>query len=207
MARRDESNRADRLPRRQSDVRAQGLRGGWRGDLHAGRRRRSSATARRSSCLASVTSARPASLTIAWRAAIRAAVAHGVPLLGICLGLQWLFEGSDEAPGFRARRAARPVLQAAAAGEGAARRVELARRSFGRRRSSTACRWHAGVLHAFVTPRRSRDDTVASATHGATFAAAVQRERVCGVQFHPEKSGDAGLQDPAELRGDRSTAD
>ena len=34
-----------------------------------------------------------------WLQAIRSAVAGGMPLLGICLGMQWLFEGSDEAPG------------------------------------------------------------------------------------------------------------
>ena len=33
-----------------------------------------------------------------WRAAIKATIADGTPLLGICVGLQWLFEGSDEAP-------------------------------------------------------------------------------------------------------------
>ena len=33
-----------------------------------------------------------------WRAAFREALSRGTPLLGICLGLQWLFDGSDEAP-------------------------------------------------------------------------------------------------------------
>ena len=40
-----------------------------------------------------------ASLDDGWKDAISAALARGVPLLGICVGLQWLFEGSTEAPG------------------------------------------------------------------------------------------------------------
>ncbi len=40
-----------------------------------------------------------ASLDVRWKDAIHAALARGVPLLGICVGLQWLFEGSTEAPG------------------------------------------------------------------------------------------------------------
>ncbi len=39
-----------------------------------------------------------ASLDDGWKDAISAALARGVPLLGICVGLQWLFEGSTEAP-------------------------------------------------------------------------------------------------------------
>src|SRR5687767_6083015 len=42
-----------------------------------------------------------ASLTEAWREAIVRRVDAGVPILGICLGMQWLFEGSEEAPGAR----------------------------------------------------------------------------------------------------------
>ena len=46
--------------------------------------------------------------------------------------------------------------------------------------------------HSFVAPVTG--DTVAVTTHGEPFAAVVQRGHVTGVQFHPEKSGDVGLQ-------------
>ena len=46
--------------------------------------------------------------------------------------------------------------------------------------------------HSFVAPVTG--DTVAVTTHGQPFAAVVQRGHVAGVQFHPEKSGDVGLQ-------------
>ncbi|HET7216835.1 MAG TPA: imidazole glycerol phosphate synthase subunit HisH, partial [Vicinamibacterales bacterium] len=45
--------------------------------------------------------------------------------------------------------------------------------------------------HSYAAPVTG--DTVAATTHGGRFAAVVQRGNVCGVQFHPEKSGDAGL--------------
>ncbi len=55
-----------------------------------------------------------AALDAPWRDAIGGAVASGTPLLGICVGMQWLFEGSDEAPGrARARRHRRPHRTAA----------------------------------------------------------------------------------------------
>jgi glutamine amidotransferase len=45
--------------------------------------------------------------------------------------------------------------------------------------------------HSFAAPVTS--DAIATAAHGGRFAAAVERGRVMGVQFHPEKSSDAGL--------------
>ena len=88
---------------------------------------------------------------------------RGVPLLGICLGMQWLFEGSDEAPdvpglGAHRRAAARRLPPS---GESPARRLELARASRDRRGCSTGVRTrHAGLLHAFV--RRATHATTRS---------------------------------------------
>ena len=62
-----------------------------------------------------------------WRREIKDAIGRGTPVLGICLGLQWLFEGSEEAPlpGYGALR--RLVRAAAVERQGAARRLEHAR--------------------------------------------------------------------------------
>ena len=49
----------------------------------------------------------------------------------------------------------------------------------------------AYFTHTYAAP--VVDDTVATTTHGAAFTAVVERGRVFGAQFHPEKSGDAGL--------------
>jgi glutamine amidotransferase len=46
--------------------------------------------------------------------------------------------------------------------------------------------------HSYVAPVTG--DTVAATDHGESFASIVQRGQVAGVQFHPEKSGEVGLQ-------------
>ena len=51
---------------------------------------------------------------------------------------------------------------------------------------------HVYFTHSYAAPVTA--DCVASTTHAESFAAAVERDHVFGVQFHPEKSGDAGLQ-------------
>jgi glutamine amidotransferase len=129
------------------------------------------------------------------RQAIMARVEAGVPLFGICLGMQWLFEGSDEAPalaglgliGGRCARltAARP-LKVPHVGWNALRRTRESAILTGVEPDAYVYFTH--TYAAPVTP-----DCVATTEHGGAFAAVVQRGHVAGVQFHPEKSGAAGL--------------
>jgi len=129
-----------------------------------------------------------------WKAAILEATARGTPLLGICLGLQWLFESSTEAEdvaglGLMAGRCERlpPVVKVPHVGWNA---LEFTRES----RLLAAIPDGAQVYftHSYAAPVTA--DCIAVTTHGRPFAAAVERGLVCGVQFHPEKSGNIGLQ-------------
>ena len=133
-----------------------------------------------------------------WREAIGRAVDAGTPLLGICVGMQWLYEGSEEAPDV-------PGLGVLSG------RVRLLRGDASRRLKIPHVGWNALQLpkpsrllsglvsgahvyftHSYAAPVTT--DCVAATTHAECFAAAVERDHVFGVQFHPEKSGDAGLQ-------------
>jgi glutamine amidotransferase len=147
-----------------------------------------------------------------WRDAIGRAARTGTPLLGICVGMQWLFTGSEEAPevpGLGLLDGTCRLLH----GEASARLKiphvgwnalespgPQERGSLGSEPAAFRGRLLAGLpqdpyvyfTHSFAAPVTS--DCVASTTHAECFAAAVERDRVFGVQFHPEKSGDAGLQ-------------
>jgi glutamine amidotransferase len=139
-----------------------------------------------------------------WRDAIAKAIAGGTPLLGICLGMQWLFEGSDEAPEVsglavlpgrvaRLRGDAQQRLKIPHVGWNALDVPGSAPRQFeGRLLAGLPAGAHVYFTHSYAAPVTA--DCVASTTHAQSFAAVVERDRIFGVQFHPEKSGDAGLQ-------------
>ena len=130
-----------------------------------------------------------------WMEAIVARVGEGRPLLGICLGMQWLFEGSEEAPdlpglgllGGQCYRLRAKDVKIPHVGWNA---LDL------RGEASIVDAVEPGsqvyFTHSFVAPVTG--DTVAVTEHGEPFAAIVQRGQVAGVQFHPEKSGEVGLQ-------------
>jgi glutamine amidotransferase len=129
-----------------------------------------------------------------WRTAILEAVGQGTPLLGICLGLQWLFESSTEAEdvpglGLMQGRCDRlpPVVKVPHVGWNA---LDFTRES--RLLANIADGAEVYFTHSYAAPVTA--DCIASTTHGRPFAAAVERDFVFGVQFHPEKSGDIGLQ-------------
>jgi imidazole glycerol phosphate synthase glutamine amidotransferase subunit len=126
---------------------------------------------------------------IAWIAADR-------PFLGICLGLQLLFDGSDEdgtetlgvLPGRTVRLDAAPTLP------------HIGWNQVARRREHPA---FAGIppeadfyfVHSYVgrPGADAADDVLAETEHGASFVSAVSRGNLLGVQFHPERSGRDGL--------------
>ena len=129
----------------------------------------------------------------AWRAAILAAVDRRVPLLGICLGLQYLFEGSDEAPDapglalLKGRcRILPPSVKVPHVGWNALST---------RQRSDILDGVRDGTqvyfTHSYAAPITRA--AVATTAHGVRFASAIEHGRVYGVQFHPEKSGETGL--------------
>ncbi|MDQ3420937.1 MAG: imidazole glycerol phosphate synthase subunit HisH [Acidobacteriota bacterium] len=136
-----------------------------------------------------------AALEAGWREAVLRRVEAGVPLFGICLGMQWLYEGSEEAPeaaglGLVSGRCERIVaerpLKVPHVGWN---RLDAVRPSVLLEEIAD----HAQVYftHTFAAP--ITPDCVASSEHGQAFAAVVERGHVAGVQFHPEKSGDAGI--------------
>jgi imidazole glycerol-phosphate synthase subunit HisH len=129
-----------------------------------------------------------------WRDAILKTLSRGGALFGICLGLQWLFDSSTEAddvPGLGLMRGRCERLPST---------VKVPHVGWNSLAVTRASRLLDGIpegaqvyfTHSFAAPVTA--DCVAATTHGRPFAAAVERGRICGVQFHPEKSGDVGLQ-------------
>jgi len=130
-----------------------------------------------------------------WIEAILGRVGELRPLLGICLGMQWLFEGSDEAPelpglGLFAGQCYKLPANNVKIPHVGWNSLDLKREDSIVEHIATGSQVY--FTHSFVAPVTG--DTVAVTTHGGPFASIVQRGHVAGVQFHPEKSGDVGLQ-------------
>jgi imidazole glycerol-phosphate synthase subunit HisH len=126
--------------------------------------------------------------------AVRETIAAGVPFLGICVGLQWLFEGSTEADS----------LAGLGAMKGRCTRFPETHKvphvGWNTLEPAPQSRLLAGLTpQSFVYYTHSYRAPVVIETVGVTdyagpFSGAVERGNLFGVQFHPEKSGDAGLQ-------------
>ncbi|MGH8310360.1 MAG: imidazole glycerol phosphate synthase subunit HisH [Steroidobacteraceae bacterium] len=132
-----------------------------------------------------------------WRQAIGAAVNAGLPLFGICVGMQWLFEGSDEAP--EARGFGAIAGQIARLDGDVDQRLKVPHVGWNSLEFRGSARLLEGLTsgaqvyftHSYAAP--VTPECVASTTHANTFSSVVERDNIFGVQFHPEKSGDAGL--------------
>jgi len=138
------------------------------------------------------------STAILEQAGLRAVILHrveqGVPFLGVCVGMQWMFESSAEAPGIRGLGLF----------SGACGRFPESVKSPHVGWNSLTCHEGSRLLrgipsgsfvyftHSYSAPVVK--ETVARCEYGGEFSAAVEQGNLFGVQFHPEKSGDLGLQ-------------
>jgi imidazole glycerol phosphate synthase glutamine amidotransferase subunit len=124
---------------------------------------------------------------------LRAAHESGVPILGICLGLQAMFASSEEAPGDAGLgffpeevRALPKNVKSPHIGWNQVRRMQ----------SSALLRdvppdAYFYFAHSYAAPALE-GLTVAACDHGFSFAAVIEKNNLRAVQFHPEKSGEAG---------------
>lgn len=136
--------------------------------------------------------------------ASREAIRRGVPFLGICVGMQWLLEGSEEAPeqpglGYFAGCCQRFPEGAEKVPHVGWNQLQL--RPGSRLFSGVAAETFVYFTHSYFVPAMTRaaglhaEQAAAATTHYISdFAAAVEDRNVFGVQFHPEKSGEVGLQ-------------
>jgi imidazole glycerol-phosphate synthase subunit HisH len=125
---------------------------------------------------------------------VRTAIAEGRPFLGICVGMQMLYEGSEESPSARGLG----VLG------GMVRRlpdqVKVPQMQWNRLQPVRPSAMFAGqedaepwmyFVHSYAPD--ASDDVVATCDYGGSVVAAVERGSLWATQFHPEKSGPAGL--------------
>jgi glutamine amidotransferase len=127
------------------------------------------------------------------RRAIQNAIARGAPFLGICVGMQWMFAASEEAP----------KVPGLAVFPGECTRFPKEFKSphvgWNALKLTNGSRLFQGIssgsfvyfTHSYRAPLV--DATVARCDYGGEFSAAVEHDRLFGVQFHPEKSGAVGL--------------
>lgn len=128
-----------------------------------------------------------------FKQAIAESTSAGIPFLGICVGLQWLFSGSTEAPACSGLGAFDAQCERFAAGK------KIPHVGWNSLDINESSRLLVGVpggsfvyfTHSYRAPVVNA--TVAVTQYGEPFTAAAESNNIMGVQFHPEKSGAAGL--------------
>jgi imidazole glycerol phosphate synthase glutamine amidotransferase subunit len=129
------------------------------------------------------------------RAPLLDAILRGIPFLGICLGLHALYAASDEAPELTGLqllpgrvRSLPPIVKLPHMGWN---RLLFKRNS--RLLDGVAADAFFYFAHTYAAID-VREETVAAASYGTEFVAVLEVDNMCAVQFHPEKSGEAGAQ-------------
>lgn len=128
---------------------------------------------------------------------IRQVAVYGKPLLGICLGLQLMFESSDEAPGVEGIGLLKGKIVSIPPKEG----LKIPHMGWNSLDIKNGSRLFKGIpqqsyvyfVHSYYLQASNPEDVAATTEYSAHIHAAVEHGNVMACQFHPEKSGDVGL--------------
>ena len=132
------------------------------------------------------------------REALLDAISRGIPFLGICLGLQALYQMSEEAPDLKGLNIFPGCVR------GLTGNVKLPHMGWNQVRARSGSRLLEGIdrgayfyfAHSFAAqaqaPTNAQPEVQATCAYGSEFVAVAERENIFGVQFHPEKSGGLG---------------
>lgn len=128
---------------------------------------------------------------------IQDAVRQGTPFLGICLGLQLLFENSDETPGVKGLGLLPGGIRRIPDGEGL-KIPHMGWNSLDIREGATLFKGIEGhpyvyFVHSYYLSAKHEEDVAAATFYSTKIHASVEHENIFACQFHPEKSGEVGL--------------
>jgi glutamine amidotransferase len=131
--------------------------------------------------------------------AVRESIAKGALFLGICVGLQWLYEGSTEAPEMRGLGVFSGMCEHFPETHNGAllKSPHVGWNSVDQLRSDSKLLRNVTdggfvyYTHSWRAP--VNEHTAAQTTYATPFTAAVERDNIMGVQFHPEKSSTVGM--------------
>ena len=128
---------------------------------------------------------------------IQDAVRQGTPFLGICLGLQLLFEDSDETPGVKGLGLLPGGIRRIPDGEGL-KIPHMGWNSLDIREGATLFKGIEGhpyvyFVHSYYLSAKHEEDVAAATFYSTKIHASVEHENIFACQFHPEKSGEVGL--------------
>ena len=129
--------------------------------------------------------------------AVHEVVKKGTPFLAICVGLQLLFDESEESPGAKGLSVFGGKIKRIPAAEG----IKVPQIGWNSLHIERDCRLLKGTpegafvyfVHSYYLEAEDKDIVIASTEYSAHIHAAVEKDNVFATQFHPEKSGAVGL--------------
>jgi len=132
-----------------------------------------------------------------WLEPLRAAIERGVPFLGICLGMQLLFDSSKENGAHRGLGILRGTVKKFPSAAGKIPHIgwnQLQIQANSKFLAGLAQNTFVYFVHSYYCDARDKNVIAARAEYGISFTSVVEADNVWGAQFHPEKSGADGLQ-------------